>query len=41
VGDGGLHLFHVHERKEAPPPADDVRQILRASLRDGAKIEKR
>jgi hypothetical protein len=41
VGDGGLHLFQVYERKELPPPAEEVRGILRAALRDEAKIDKR
>jgi hypothetical protein len=41
AGDGGLHLFQVHERKEVPPPADEVRAILRAKLREGARIERR
>jgi hypothetical protein len=38
-GDGGLHLFVIYERKQTPPPADAVHQLVRDSLRSGKAIE--
>ena len=38
-GDGGLHLFQIVERKQAPPAPELVRQALRISLREGRIIE--
>lgn len=31
-GDGGRHLFRIYERREVPPPPDEVRMLLRAAL---------
>jgi hypothetical protein len=39
-GDGGLHLFKIYQRKEGPPPADEIRAPLRARLRLDASIER-
>ncbi len=38
-GDGGVHLFLIHQRKEERPPAEMVHAALMARLRDGAAIE--
>jgi hypothetical protein len=38
-GDGGLHLFKVYSRKQAPPPTDVLRPALRDRLREGKTIE--
>lgn len=39
-GDGGLHLFKIHQRREEPPAIDDVRTPLLARLRLEAAIER-
>jgi hypothetical protein len=39
-GDGGLHLFTIHERKDYLSPADVIGPILRDQLRQGATIER-
>ncbi|OGU13422.1 MAG: hypothetical protein A2076_17390 [Geobacteraceae bacterium GWC2_53_11] len=38
-GDGGLHLFKIHQRKEVLPPRDEVRNPLFTILRLEATIE--
>lgn len=40
AGDGGRHLFKIHQRRELPPPAEEVRQLLRSYLYQDAAIEK-
>lgn len=40
-GDGGLHLFKIHERKTMPPPADAVHDVVRERLLEGKTIEQR
>jgi hypothetical protein len=39
-GDGGLHLFKIYQRKEEPPPAEEIRALLGMRLRSGASIER-
>jgi len=39
-GEGGIHLFVIHKRREIPPSIDAVRGPLREMLRDGAFIER-
>jgi hypothetical protein len=39
VGDGGLHLFKVYERKDELPPAEAVRSALHTALREKRIIE--
>jgi hypothetical protein len=39
AGDGGLHLFQIYSRKQTPPPADAVHQLVRDTLRNGKQIE--
>jgi hypothetical protein len=38
-GDGGLHLFKIHQRKEEPPSREEVRGILLDQLRMDATID--
>lgn len=38
-GDGGLHLFKIHQRKEEPPAREEVRGILLDQLRMDATID--
>lgn len=40
AGDGGRHLFKIHQRRELPPPVEEVRQLLRSYLYQDAAIEK-
>jgi hypothetical protein len=35
-GDGGLHLFQIYSRKQTPPPADAVHQLVRDKLGETA-----
>lgn len=39
-GDGGLHLFVIHQRKQILPTSEDIRGPLRERLRDEAMIER-
>lgn len=39
-GNGGLHLFKIFERKSAPPAPEQVSEVLRPRLREGARIER-
>ena len=38
-GDGGLHLFKIHERKTTPPAASIVHEAVRQQLLEGLIIE--
>ncbi|NVN92744.1 MAG: hypothetical protein HXX11_19410 [Desulfuromonadales bacterium] len=39
-GDGGLHLFRIHQRKQILPTSDEIRGPLRDRLRRDAVIER-
>ena len=39
AGDGGVHLFKIHEHKQELPPAADVHEALRVPLRQDKKVE--
>ena len=39
-GDGGLHLFKIHERRELPPPPEVISSLLRDELHRNATIER-
>lgn len=39
-GDGGLHLFKIHQQKQIPPTSDEIRAPLRERLRRDAVIER-
>jgi hypothetical protein len=39
-GDGGIHLFTIHGRKQVPPAAEVVHPVVRERLRDGKTIER-